>query len=517
MKTTRARLTAFVLATASALTSWAAPGDLDPTFGLGGRSFATVAGTDSIRGEAMAVTPDQKIVVAGRCLVLSTLTTHVCVVRLLPNGFFDTSFFLTGQKRIFAAPGSTEIPRAVAVYPDGRVLIAGQCGPETAPTHMCVFRLLEDGSADDAFGTSGRVQFDFPGSGVQGASAVSLLPDGRILLAGQCKGTAVGAVGACVVRLNTDGSLDTSFGSGGRVYFAATPFIVERVTDMVVDSSGRIYVASWGNISLPPGVSDRAFIRRLLANGSTDTGYGSSGTATLFFGDHAVLPRIALYPDGKLAVGLVCRSDIVPDSWCSTRLLPDGSVDTTAANLFAMFSPFPPYAVDRGDYGVIPGIQADGRVVWLGSMNSSLAAGGSGTLDFVAMRTLEGTADLPYFTIGANLKYITMGPTFDRANALAIQRDGKAVLAGTCDTAGGPTMCVARLQGGPFPGRQCSMDIDGDGRVLATVDGLILTRAALGLGGSAVLQGITVSGPRNTWPLIRAFLADQCGMIGLAP
>lgn len=78
-------------------------------------------------------------------------------------------------------------------------------------------------------------------------------------------------------------------------------------------------------------------------------------------------------------------------------------------------------------------------------------------------------------------------------------------------------MCVARLQGGPFPGRQCSMDIDGDGRVLATVDGLILTRAALGLGGSAVLQGITVSGPRNTWPLIRAFLADQCGMIGLAP
>ena len=61
------------------------------------------------------------------------------------------------------------------------------------------------------------------------------------------------------------------------------------------------------------------------------------------------------------------------------------------------------------------------------------------------------------------------------------------------------------------------MDIDGDGRVLPTTDALILARASLGLSGAAVLNGIATTGPRNTWPLIRDFLVNQCGMSNLAP
>ena len=75
-------------------------------------------------------------------------------------------------------------------------------------------------------------------------------------------------------------------------------------------------------------------------------------------------------------------------------------------------------------------------------------------------------------------------------------------------------LCLARYEGGPFDARNCSLDTDGDGRVLATTDMLIGTRVALGITGNAVIGGITFApnATRNTWPLIRDFLVTQCGM-----
>jgi len=72
--------------------------------------------------------------------------------------------------------------------------------------------------------------------------------------------------------------------------------------------------------------------------------------------------------------------------------------------------------------------------------------------------------------------------------------------------------CIARLNGGPFGARMCSMDVDGDGRVGATTDALIIARVALGMSGPSVLQGITLSGPRNSWSAVRDYLVLQCGM-----
>ncbi len=518
MKSIASRLLSLIVGGAWAITGVAAPGDLDPTFGIGGRSFATVPGTDSVRGEALAITPDQKIVVAGRCVVTSTLTTHFCAIRLLPNGFFDTSFFGTGYKRLFAAPGATEIPRSVLVQPDGRIVIAGQCGPEVAPTHTCVMRLLEDGSNDDSFGTSGRVMIDFPGSGIQGGRVVRLLPDGKLLVGGQCKGTTVGATGGCVIRLNINGSLDTSFGSGGRVYVVNTLF-PDTVSDLVVDPAGRIYVASWGNTALPPDQNNFAFVRRLLPGGTVDTSFGTTGTVSFQFLFQTYLPRLALQLDGRLAVASVCRGSTSDYVFCSSGLLPNGANDPDIGNFSDLFAGG--FRLDPGEYGLHLAIQPDGRIVWAGTVPAPAPPNGSGTLDFLALRTVGSVFDLPFgadvSTTPANLKTVAMGAGVDRMNALAIQSDGKSVMAGTCDAGSTTQICVARLQSGPNIARNCTMDIDGDGRVTPTVDALILARASLGLSGSAVIQGITVSGPRNTWPLIREYLTSQCGMVGLAP
>lgn len=74
--------------------------------------------------------------------------------------------------------------------------------------------------------------------------------------------------------------------------------------------------------------------------------------------------------------------------------------------------------------------------------------------------------------------------------------------------------CLARFEGGPFDAKNCSMDIDGDGKVLATTDMLIGTRVALGLTRNAVIGGTSFAShaTRKTWPDIRNCLVSQCGM-----
>ena len=98
--------------------------------------------------------------------------------------------------------------------------------------------------------------------------------------------------------------------------------------------------------------------------------------------------------------------------------------------------------------------------------------------------------------------------------AMALQPDGKVLLVGNCYGGSNPDFCAARYDGGPFAYQNCKLDLDGDGRVLATTDMLIGTRIALGMAGSAVVNGINfpATATRNTWPLIRDYLVTQCGL-----
>ncbi len=98
-----------------------------------------------------------------------------------------------------------------------------------------------------------------------------------------------------------------------------------------------------------------------------------------------------------------------------------------------------------------------------------------------------------------------------------LQPDGKLVIAGDCYSGSTSRFCVARLYGGPFGYKNCTMDIDGDGKVLPTTDGLLLLRVAAGITGANVLAGALGTGAtRNTWPKVRDYLVGQCGM-SLAP
>jgi Domain of unknown function (DUF5122) beta-propeller len=101
--------------------------------------------------------------------------------------------------------------------------------------------------------------------------------------------------------------------------------------------------------------------------------------------------------------------------------------------------------------------------------------------------------------------------SFNIALAVALQPDGKIVVAGGCSSG---NACVARLNGGPFGGRNCKLDFDGDGLVLPATDALLFARASLGFTGDAAVDGINFAqhATRNSWPLIRDYMISQCGM-----
>lgn len=134
-------------------------------------------------------------------------------------------------------------------------------------------------------------------------------------------------------------------------------------------------------------------------------------------------------------------------------------------------------------------------------------------IDFCALRyNADGTPDANFGVSGKVLSPV--GSADDYAAAMALQSDGKIVLAGRCSNGVNEDFCALRYDGGPFGYQNCKLDIDGDNQVLAMTDALIHARIALGMTGNAVVNGISFpsSASRNTWPLIRNYLVTQCGM-----
>ena len=221
---------------------------------------------------------------------------------------------------------------------------------------------------------------------------------------------------------------------------------------------------------------------------------------------------VAIQADGKIVVAGHCSNGSNFD-FCLARLNTDGTFDAsfngpsgTGNGKFLL-----PIGVGSDQANAVA-LQADGKIMLAGSCFN-----GSNN-DFCVARlhpdgALDRRFDGPSGT-GNGQFLLPMGANTDQATAMALQPDGKIVLAGHCFNGANFDFCAARLNGGSFGAHECSPDYDGDGKVLATTDALIFTRIALGLTGNAVVGGITfaANAARTTWPDIRTFLVSQCGM-----
>jgi uncharacterized delta-60 repeat protein len=279
-------------------------GSLDTTFDPGGtdgpgKKVFGYGGFDS--ANAVLVQPDGKVVVAGAG------NGDVAVTRLNPDGSFDTSF--DGDGTAGADFGGPDYGYAVALQPDGRIVVAGSAGGED----VGVARFNPAGPADDtldtSFGGNGTKRFGY--GGYDAAHAALVQPDGRIVLLGD--GGPDGKI--AVTRLRPNGSFDDGFGDGGTVWVDFGGLNFGRAAALQRD--GKIVVA--GERS---GDEHDFAIARLQPAGALDTTFGGDGRTTVDFGGEDSGFSVALQADGRI---VVAGDTTVGSDFAVTRLQGDAA------------------------------------------------------------------------------------------------------------------------------------------------------------------------------------------------
>jgi uncharacterized delta-60 repeat protein len=258
-------------------------------------------------------------------------------------GDLDPTFSTDGELTTYGGRASV----AIAVQPDGKVLITGPTTSEDSPpAGFLLERALANGGLDGSFGNGGRVQTAFDGGGA--AKAVALQPDGRIVVAGES-----GSGDFALARYLPDGSLDDSFSDDGLL----TTDLTDRVSDVVLQPDGRILEA--GCSYATQGLGADFQLARFNADGSLDDSFSDDGLLTLDFGCGYFRGRVALAPDGGIVLASNSKSSF---DIAVARLRPDGTLDPSFSD-DGMLTADPSGDTDWvGDVVVQP----DGKIVTAG-------------------------------------------------------------------------------------------------------------------------------------------------------
>jgi uncharacterized delta-60 repeat protein len=220
---------------------------------------------------AIAVQPDGKIVAAG--VTNASGHDHVAVARYTVSGTLDTTFGSGGLLDFNAAanPSGTSQANAVLVQPDGKVLIAGYAfGPGSS--NLLVMRLDTDGTPDGSFGTGGVTRTAI-GTSEDIANAMVRQPDGRIVIAGSTY--LAGQRDFALARYTSAGVLDPTFGTGGVVSTGVGPSD-DYAYALALMPWGRLIAAGSARVTVGQSPTDMAVVA-YNTNGSLDRWFGVAG------------------------------------------------------------------------------------------------------------------------------------------------------------------------------------------------------------------------------------------------
>ncbi|MFJ8629480.1 calcium-binding protein [Streptomyces sp. NPDC093568] len=399
--------------------AFAAPGDLDTTFGTGGRVSITTS--TYAEGEDVAVQPDGKIVSVGYEQDPEFLDGEFALTRHNADGSVDTSFGGGDGEVLTDFENGEDVAQRVAVQPDGKIVVAGRHQETDDEFAGCcwftVARYNSDGSVDTSFG--GGDGWVSPGlaGGAEQAVGVAVQPDGKIV------GGAYAGGWFAVVRYLPDGSPDGAFGGGDGVVmtaFSDTGGGGASAQDMALQPDGKIVMVG--------DAGETAFdfaVARYNPDGSPDTTFSGDGKVTTDLGGENSAYAVGVQSTGKIIAG-----GFSAGAFTLVRYNLDGSRDTT----------FGTGGLATTDFGGTAGVrdlevQSDDRII----------AGGAGQAgDFLLARfNADGGLDTGFGTGGRTTTDFGSG---DRLNALALQSDGRFVAFGNSGFNG--LRVMARYLGG---------------------------------------------------------------------
>jgi uncharacterized delta-60 repeat protein len=208
------------------------PAELDPTFGGTGKVTTDFAGSDD-SAYSVTLQADGKIVAAGS----SAPVSDFAVVRYNTDGSLDTSFGGTGKVRTDVI--SYDVATSVAIQTDGKIVVAGYASGSNYD--FALVRYHTDGSLDTSFGGMGKVTTDFGSDDF--ASSVAIQADGKIVATGSSGGLSNNDF--ALVRYNSDGSLDASFGGTGKITTDFGSRAEDQARSVTIQADGKIVAAGY--------------------------------------------------------------------------------------------------------------------------------------------------------------------------------------------------------------------------------------------------------------------------------
>lgn len=415
----------------------AQPGSLDPAFGDGGKlQFKLASSADYLN--------DVDILQNGKIMAVGEMRTGAfagspVLVRYEADGLPDMGF---GDGGILLLEHLIRA-NAVLEQADGKILIAGSWSAS-----FRLLRLLPDGSPDTSFGVDGVAVT--PVLENSEATAVALLPDEKIVLAGFAKDNGTDAF--LVARFLPDGTADNSFGTGGTATAGFNSY--SKAYGLAIQPDGKIVAAGTSSVLVA--------VARFDADGSLDASFSGDGMMATFQA-RGRGESVAIQPDGKILVGGYSNFGGVTET-CLFRYLADGTLDPDFNH--EVFTPGPLEQIYKNDML----LQPDGNILL------SFCAGMDGESGLLALRYLPDGSPDPSFG-SAGVVAITLSPVYERGTALALHPDGRILVGGISnfdfalaqvDASGNPdpTFAGGRFNLGKGDNFPWTLAVQSDGKIL---------------------------------------------------
>jgi uncharacterized delta-60 repeat protein len=416
-------LTLFILFVMSLVNALGGAVTLDPTFNGTGYSIQTF-NSDGTIGESVAIQTDGKVVLGGWTLSPAVYGSFA-VMRLNTNGSRDTSFFGTGYHITTVANfnrGDT-----VLIQPDGKILLNGNRYFGDTGNDFTILRYLTNGSLDNTFDGNGVAAPPIIGTSEDFAYDMALQTDGKIVMVGSTAPDTNSTTDIGVMRLNTNGSLDSTFAGGTlRVIFQN---VNESANAVLIQPDGKIVIGGF----LHNGLKDEFLLIRINSNATLDTTFGTGGfTTTSVSGGSDRIRTMALQSDGKI---LAAGGSFV------ARYTSNGTLDTTF-----------------GNNGVRQTSHTVNKIVVLGG--DKFLVGGAPGIFTVSRYNANGTIDTSFNGTGTAAANVPNYSCY--GSSLAVQSDNKIVMGGDCTSNNFTTFAAVRFQEAVLG--KAPFDFDGDAK-----------------------------------------------------
>ena len=381
-------------------------GAYDTSFNLSGIVADPQIPGDGVYSEA--IQPNGKILAGGDVATPGGQSSSPIIARYTPDGQLDSTFGANGYVKL---PLTSAFPipvQSIVLQSDGKVLFL--VIPQDGSTTPEVVRLNPDGTFDSSFGANGVVQLEPAGNSGATAAALLVQPNGKLVIAGSMLNEGM------LIRLNADGTFDSTYGGAGYILYGlgadSTNFAsaaLQSNGDIVVGGESVIFIGT---------AAYKLLAARFLPSGGLDTSFNGVGYATTPVGSGDTYTQgIAVQPDGKILVSADPMGEVA-----LVRFNASGSLDSSFGS---------GGIVELNEYWISsPVVEGNGRIVVAGAQAATDADGYFTTIGFIDRLNADGSLDKTFNGSGQLLTPIEPPGVWTDFNAVAVQPDGNIVAGG---------------------------------------------------------------------------------------